>query len=58
MNNEEMQRTMEFIIEQQAQFAATTQRLQEERILDSPRWRWLDRCLGPRRSSGQANGKL
>ena len=32
-----MQRTMEFIIEQQAQFAANIQRLQEERIHDKPR---------------------
>jgi hypothetical protein len=32
-----MHRTMEFIVEQQAQFAANTQRLQEERIRDNPR---------------------
>ena len=37
MTNEEMQRTMGFIIEQQAQFAANIQRLQEERIRDNPR---------------------
>src|SRR6266404_9281812 len=37
MPNEEMQRTMEFIVEQQAQFAANIQRLQEERIRDNPR---------------------
>ena len=37
MTNEEMQRTMEFIVEQQAQFAANIQRLQEERIRDNPR---------------------
>ncbi len=37
MTNEEMHRTMEFIIEQQAQFAANIQRLQEERIRDKPR---------------------
>ena len=37
MTNEEMQRTMEFIVEQQAQFAANIQRLQEERIRDTPR---------------------
>jgi chromosome segregation ATPase len=37
MTNEEMHRTMEFIIEQQAQFAANIQRLQEERIRDNPR---------------------
>jgi len=37
MTNEEMHRTMEFIVEQQAQFAANIQRLQEERIRDNPR---------------------
>lgn len=37
MTNEEMQRTIEFIIEQQAQFATNIQRLQEERIRDNPR---------------------
>ena len=37
MTNEEMHRTMEFIIVQQAQFAANIQRLQEERIRDNPR---------------------
>ncbi len=35
MTNEEMERTMEFITEQQAQFAANIQRLQEERIHDN-----------------------
>jgi len=37
MTNEEIQRTMEFILGQQAQFAANIQLLQEERIRDSPR---------------------
>lgn len=37
MTNEEMHRTMEFIVEQQAQFAANSQRLQDERIRDNPR---------------------
>ena len=37
MTNEEIQKTMEFILEQQAQFAANIQRLQEERLRDSPR---------------------
>ena len=37
MTNEEMHRTMEFIVEQQAQFAANIQRLQEELIRDNPR---------------------
>ena len=32
MTNDEIQRTMEFILEQQAQFAASMQRLDEERI--------------------------
>ena len=36
MTNEEMQRNMEFIVEQQAQFAANIQRLEEERIRDTP----------------------
>ena len=37
MTNEDIQRTMEFILAQQAQFAANIQRLQEERIRDNPR---------------------
>jgi septal ring factor EnvC (AmiA/AmiB activator) len=37
MTNEEMRRTMEFIVEQQAQFAASIQRAEEERIRDKPR---------------------
>ncbi|CAN5569573.1 hypothetical protein BH20ACI3_BH20ACI3_03960 [soil metagenome] len=37
MTNEEIQKTMEFILEQQAQFASNIQRLQEERLRDSPR---------------------
>ncbi len=37
MTNEEIQKTMEFILEQQAQFAANIQRLQEERLRDGPR---------------------
>jgi DNA repair ATPase RecN len=40
MTNEEIQRTMEFILEQQAQFAVNVQRLQEEHLRDGPR---LDR---------------
>ncbi len=42
MNNEEIQKTMEFILEQQAQFAANIQRLQEERVRDSSRIRRLE----------------
>ena len=37
MTNEEMQKTMEFILEQQAQFAVNIHRLQEERLRDHPR---------------------
>ena len=37
MTNEEIQKTMEFILEQQAQFAVNIQRLQEERLRDHPR---------------------
>jgi hypothetical protein len=37
MTNEEIQKTMEFIVEQQAQFAVNIQRLQEERLHDKPR---------------------
>ena len=37
MTNEDIQRTMEFILAQQSQFAANIQRLQEERIRDNPR---------------------
>jgi hypothetical protein len=37
MTNEEMQRKMEFIVEQQAQFAVHIQQLEAERIRDRPR---------------------
>jgi hypothetical protein len=37
MTNEEIQRTMEFILGHQAQFAANIQQLQEERRRDNPR---------------------
>ena len=37
MTKEEMQKTMEFILEQQAQFAVNIQRLEEERLRDHPR---------------------
>ena len=37
MTNDEIQKTMEFILEQQAQFAVNIQRLQEERLRDHPR---------------------
>ena len=42
MTNEEMQRAMEFIVEHQAQFAASIQELQEERRLDSSRLKKLE----------------
>lgn len=42
MTNEEMQRTMEFILEQQAQFAANIQTLQEERVRDVSRIRRME----------------
>lgn len=52
MTNEERQRTMEFILEQQAQFAANIQRheenfrqLEEERIRDRPRMAELERSF-------------
>lgn len=42
MTNEEMRRTMEFIVEQQAQFAANFQRTEEERARDKPRLALLE----------------
>jgi hypothetical protein len=42
MNNEEIQKTMEFILEQQAQFAANIQKSQEERIRDGSRIKRLE----------------
>jgi chromosome segregation ATPase len=35
--NENMRRNMEFIVEQQAKFAASMERLEEERVKDQPR---------------------
>jgi hypothetical protein len=37
MTNNEMQKTMDFILAQQAQFAVNIQRLQEEQLRDKPR---------------------
>jgi len=37
MTHNEMQKTMEFILQQQAQFAVNIQRLQEEQLRDKPR---------------------
>lgn len=52
MTNEQMQRTMEFIVEQQARFAANIQRhdenfrrLEEERIRDRPRITELEKSF-------------
>jgi DNA repair exonuclease SbcCD ATPase subunit len=42
MTNEEMQKAMEFILEQQAQFAANIQKLQEDRMRDNARLRRLE----------------
>jgi chromosome segregation ATPase len=42
MTSEEMQKTMEFIIEQQAQFATNIQKLQEERMRDDSRTKRLE----------------
>ncbi len=42
MTDEEMRRTMEFILQQQAQFAASIQRLEEERARDQPRLKRLE----------------
>ena len=42
MNNEEIQKTMEFILEQQAQFAANIQKLHEERMRDDSRIKRLE----------------
>ena len=45
MTNEEMQRAMEFIVEQQAQFAASIQRAEEERVRDTPRLTRLEQTF-------------
>ena len=52
MTNEERRRTMEFIVEQQAQFAANIQqheenfrRMEEERIRDRPRMAELEKSF-------------
>ena len=42
MTNEEIQKTMAFILEQQAQFATNIQKLQEERMRDDSRIRRLE----------------
>ena len=45
MTNEEMRRTMDFIVEQQAQFAASMQQLEEERRRDAPRLAQLEQSF-------------
>lgn len=45
MTNEHMRRTMEFIVEQQAQMAAHLQQLEEERIRDRPRMARLEQSF-------------
>jgi len=45
MTNEDRQRTMDFILQQQAQFAASIQRLDEERIRDRPRLARLEKSF-------------
>ena len=45
MTNEEIPRTMEFFLEQHAQFAANIQRLQEERIRDNPQLTRLEQSF-------------
>ena len=42
MTNEEMERTMQFIVQQQAQFTANFQKLDEERAKDSARIKHLE----------------
>ena len=37
MTDEDRQRTMDFILQQQAKFAASIERLEEERVRDRPR---------------------
>ncbi|HEY0319509.1 MAG TPA: hypothetical protein VGC66_00910 [Pyrinomonadaceae bacterium] len=59
MNNEEIQKTMGFILEQQAQFAANIQELQEERLRDDSRIKRLEESfqLLVRLAQSTDNGK-
>lgn len=45
MTDEERRRTMEFILEQQAQFAASIQQFQEDRRRDRPRMAELEKSF-------------
>lgn len=45
MTNEDRQRTMDFILQQQAKFAASIERLEEERIRDQPRQAQLEKSF-------------
>jgi len=43
MTNEDRQRTMDFILQKQAKFAASIERLEEERVRDQPRLARLEK---------------
>lgn len=58
MTNEEIQRNMEFIVEQQAQFWASIQRLEEERRRDAPRLARLEESLQVLVQLARKNGVL
>src|SRR5690349_23869874 len=45
MTNEHMRRTMEFIVQQQAKFAAHLEQLEEERVRDRPMLASLERSF-------------
>jgi chromosome segregation ATPase len=45
MTDEELRRTMDFIVEQQARFAVHFQRLDEERVRDQPRLAELEKSF-------------
>jgi chromosome segregation ATPase len=54
MTDEEIRKTMEFILAQQAQFAANIQRLQEEHVRDNPRLTRLEESFQLLVQLGQA----
>jgi hypothetical protein len=45
MTNEEMQRTMQFIVEQQAQFAADMQKIKEAQVFNEQRFEHLSNAM-------------
>ena len=51
MTNEEMQSTMQFIVEQQAQFAVNIQKLQEEHVRADERFARLEDSFARREDS-------